>query len=112
MSCPDCVSGSVHGGTPQGTETNLGDISAYVVGDEGAARIIVIGVDVFGWRFVNTRLLADEYAAHGFRVVVPDLFSGAFLTPFRVFLCATSWQLADGTRSNGRAQAGSSRRGR
>ncbi|KAI0629738.1 alpha/beta-hydrolase [Trametes polyzona] len=76
MSCPECVSGTLHTGTPLGSETKVGGIDAYVVGDESSARVIVVGTDVFGWKFVNTRLLADEYAARGFRVVVPDLFNG------------------------------------
>ncbi|CDO76700.1 hypothetical protein BN946_scf184975.g9 [Trametes cinnabarina] len=76
MSCPDCVSGSVHAGTPQGSEAKVGGIDAYVVGDADSQRVIVFGCDVFGWRFVNNRLLADEYASHGFRVVVPDFFNG------------------------------------
>ncbi|KAH9851689.1 alpha/beta-hydrolase [Lenzites betulinus] len=76
MSCPDCVTGALHSGTPSGSETKVGGIDSYVVGDASAHRTIVIGVDVFGWSSINTRLLADEYAARGFRVVVPDLFGG------------------------------------
>ncbi|KAI0330462.1 alpha/beta-hydrolase [Cubamyces sp. BRFM 1775] len=76
MSCTECVTGALHSGTPKGTETKVGGVDAYVVGDAHSPRVIVIGCDIFGWRFVNMRLLADEYAAHGFRVVVPDLFSG------------------------------------
>ncbi|KAI9058113.1 alpha/beta-hydrolase [Trametes sanguinea] len=76
MSCPECVSGSVHSGTPKGTETKIGGVDAYVVGDADSQRIIFIGCDIFGWRFINARLLADEYASHGFRVVMPDLFNG------------------------------------
>ncbi|EIW59422.1 alpha/beta-hydrolase [Trametes versicolor FP-101664 SS1] len=76
MSCPECITGSLHTGTPVGSETKVGGVSAYVTGDENASRIIVIGADVYGWTFANTRLLADEYAARGFRVVVPDFFSG------------------------------------
>ncbi|CAK5268433.1 unnamed protein product [Mycena citricolor] len=75
MSCPECITGVVHEGTPTGTETTIGGLSAYTVG-ESTTQIIVVGVDVFGWKFNNTRLLADEYAAHGFRVVIPDLFNG------------------------------------
>ena len=78
MSCPECVTGSVHQGTPTGTEVKLGGLDAYAVGSEDSKRIIVIGVDVFGWKFVNTRLLADEYASKGFGVFIPDLFSGTF----------------------------------
>ncbi|KAI0712480.1 alpha/beta-hydrolase [Earliella scabrosa] len=76
MSCPNCVSGTIHHGTPKGAEVIVGGFNAYAVGDENSDRIIVIGVDIFGWKFVNTRLLADEYASHGFRVVIPDLFNG------------------------------------
>ncbi|KAI8994230.1 alpha/beta-hydrolase [Trametes punicea] len=79
MSCTACVTGSLHSGTPKGTETKVGGIDAYVVGDAQARRVIVVGCDIFGWKFVNTRLLADEYAEHGFRVVVPDLFDGSEL---------------------------------
>lgn len=77
MSCPDCINGSLHTGTPVGSETKVGGVNAYVTGDETSSRIIIIGADIYGWKFVNTRLLADEYAARGFRVVVPDFFSGA-----------------------------------
>lgn len=31
---------------------------------------------VFGWKFQNTRLLADTYASAGFYVYIPDLHSG------------------------------------
>ena len=78
MSCPECVKGSGHTGTPKGTEIKVGDVDAYATGPEDALRIIVVGHDIFGWKFVNTRLLADEYAGHGFRVLVPDLFKGAW----------------------------------
>ncbi|KAI0699932.1 alpha/beta-hydrolase [Cerioporus squamosus] len=76
MSCPDCVTGYVHTDTPKGTEIKVANINAYATGDEASKRIIVIGADIFGWKFVNTRLLADEYAAKGFRVIVPDFFNG------------------------------------
>ena len=87
MSCPNCVTGSVHSGTPKGTEIKIGGLDAYVVGDESSDRIIVIAVDIFGWKFVNTRLLADEYASHGFRVVLLDLFDGASHVAHLHLLC-------------------------
>ncbi|GBE83069.1 Protein AIM2 [Sparassis crispa] len=76
MACVECVSGSLHSGTPIGQEISLEGISAYAVGDESSKRIIVFGTDIFGWKFNNTRLLADEYASRGFRVLIPDLFDG------------------------------------
>lgn len=78
MSCPECVTGFIHNGTPKGTEVKVGGINAYTVGLEDSKRVIVFGTDIFGWRLVNARLLADEYASKGFRVVIPDLFSGMF----------------------------------
>jgi len=76
MACADCVSGAVHEGTPTGTEITLAGLPTYAVGDEASKRIVIFGHDIFGWKFVNTRLLADEYAARGFRVLVPDLYDG------------------------------------
>ncbi|KAF9807351.1 hypothetical protein IEO21_08263 [Rhodonia placenta] len=76
MACVDCVSGNVHTGTPVGEEITLAGLSTYATGDPNSQRIVVFGIDVFGWRFVNTRLLADEYATRGFRVYIPDLFDG------------------------------------
>lgn len=80
MACVDCVSGNVHTGTPVGEEITLAGLSTYATGDPNSQRIVVFGIDVFGWRFVNTRLLADEYATRGFRVYIPDLFDGTSLS--------------------------------
>ena len=80
MTCPNCVTGTIHSGTPKGTEIKIAGFNAYATGDESSNRVIFIGVDIFGWKFVNTRLLADEYASHGFRVIMPDLFNGACLS--------------------------------
>ncbi|KAJ7773264.1 alpha/beta-hydrolase [Mycena metata] len=76
MSCADCVTGVVQQGSPSGTEVNIAGLPTYSVGDSPSSQIIVVGADVFGWRFNNNRLLADEYAARGFRVLLPDLFNG------------------------------------
>ncbi|CCL98846.1 uncharacterized protein FIBRA_00852 [Fibroporia radiculosa] len=76
MACVDCVSGNVHSGSSIGQEITLAGLPTYATGDPDSKRIIVIGVDIFGWNFINTRLLADEYAARGFRVYIPDLFDG------------------------------------
>ncbi|EED78107.1 predicted protein, partial [Postia placenta Mad-698-R] len=72
-----CVSGNIHTGTPVGEEVTLAGLSTYATGDASSNRIVIFGIDIFGWRFVNTRLLADEYAKRGFRVYIPDLFDGA-----------------------------------
>ncbi|KIY51747.1 hypothetical protein FISHEDRAFT_36517, partial [Fistulina hepatica ATCC 64428] len=47
---------------------------------------IIIATDFFGWKFKNSRLLADKYASHGYRVYVPDIFNGSLfcLASFKV----------------------------
>jgi dienelactone hydrolase len=37
---------------------------------------IILLTDIYGPDYINTQLVADEWAKAGFRVVVPDLFVG------------------------------------
>ncbi|KAK7033096.1 protein AIM2 [Favolaschia claudopus] len=76
MACTECLTGVIQKGTPIGKEEQVAGLSTYTVGAADSTQIVIIGTDIFGWKFVNTRLLADEYASHGFRVLVPDLFDG------------------------------------
>lgn len=39
-------------------------------------KVLYYITDVIGHKFINAQLLADAYAAHGFHVVMPDLFHG------------------------------------
>ena len=66
-----CTSGHLHEGTPKGKEGKLGNLDAYFTGDEAnKSKTILYLVDIFGYKLVNARLLADEYAAQGFYVVM------------------------------------------
>ncbi|KAL2827416.1 dienelactone hydrolase family protein [Aspergillus cavernicola] len=81
MSCPDCFSGHINPGTPQGHVTALHGLNVYVAEPSIPATevkgIIVIIPDAFGWEFVNNRILADHYAEMGkFRVYLPDFMHG------------------------------------
>jgi dienelactone hydrolase len=80
MSCPDCYAGHAHDGTPTGQVVKLHGLDTYVAEPaEGrsARGIIVIIPDVFGWNFVNNRLLADHYASKGdYKVLLPDFMKG------------------------------------
>ena len=84
MSCPSCFQGTVHTGTPRGTEILLHGLKKYVTApsnndddDVELKGVVVIAPDALGWTFYNTRLLADRMAEEGgWRVYVPDLMDG------------------------------------
>ena len=42
----------------------------------GELTLLTSTFTVFGWKFPNTRLLADQYAAAGFYVYIPDVHEG------------------------------------
>lgn len=78
---PDCCkTGFLHSGTPTGTEQKLYDQDVYVATPPPTTarpkKAIVICTDVFGWKLVNTRLIADSLAKEGFTVYIPDFFTG------------------------------------
>ncbi|EAW10344.1 dienelactone hydrolase family protein [Aspergillus clavatus NRRL 1] len=81
MSCPDCFSGHVHSGEPQGQVTKLHGLDVYVAspaGDSTAIKgIVIIIPDAFGWEFVNNRILADHYAQKSkYKVYLPEFMNG------------------------------------
>lgn len=70
-----CTTGTLHEGSTQGSVSTVYGLSTYVAGKKGD-KVVVMLTDVFGYDLVNTRLLADEYAAAGFYVLLPDFFQG------------------------------------
>jgi len=73
-----CLSGRVQEGTPTGREETIGGLPTYVAEpeDNSTAKSILFIVDIFGWKFANIRLLADEYAKAGFYCYIPDFHQG------------------------------------
>jgi len=68
-----CLSGFQWDGTPTGAEDAIANNKAYVAGDNSDVAVLVIA-DLFGWTFINERLLCDHYAAEvGATVYMPDL---------------------------------------
>ena len=79
MSCHECFSGHKHSGDVQGTEAKLHGRDTYVSEPPmGTAvkGIVVIVPDAFGWKFVNNRILADHFAAQGYRTYIPEFMDG------------------------------------
>ena len=82
--CAHCVSGVVHSGTPTGTEIKLGSIPCYYAAPpigHPAAPTIIFFTDIFGYSFINARLLADSFASKNLHVLIPDIFDGDAVDP-------------------------------
>jgi dienelactone hydrolase len=73
-----CLSGTVHVGTPKGREDTINGLDTYISEPEGGstAKSVIFLVDIFGWKFPNVRLLADNYAKAGLYCYIPDLHQG------------------------------------
>ncbi|KAI1320890.1 dienelactone hydrolase family protein [Xylariaceae sp. FL0255] len=80
MSCPDCFTGGIHEGKPTGTVTKLHGLDVYIAEPatgNAPKGIIVLIPDIFGWDFVNIRLMADGFAKKkDYRVYAPDFMDG------------------------------------
>lgn len=83
--CSKCADpGFERCGTPKGHERKItleseGDVEVYEVGS--GDRVIVLCTDVFGFKYNNARLLADDYAERlpNTRVVIPDYLFGHYM---------------------------------
>ncbi|KAI9039711.1 uncharacterized protein KD926_009181 [Aspergillus affinis] len=73
-----CTVGSLHEGEARGENRDIGPISTYFAypSDRSTENAILILTDVIGHRLINARLIADQFAAHDYLVVMPDLFAG------------------------------------
>ncbi|KAJ5594994.1 uncharacterized protein N7459_001202 [Penicillium hispanicum] len=73
-----CMVGSLHDGEAKGEIKDIGNISTYFAYPENKSteNAILILTDVIGHRLINAQLIADQFAAKGYFVVMPDLFNG------------------------------------
>ncbi|ODV66635.1 dienelactone hydrolase [Hyphopichia burtonii NRRL Y-1933] len=73
-----CTQASFHEGQAQGEHKQIFGLDTYQVGAEhGNDRVIVILTDIFGNRFNNVLLIADEIARScKYHVVIPDILKG------------------------------------
>ncbi|OQE42292.1 hypothetical protein PENCOP_c004G01830 [Penicillium coprophilum] len=72
-----CAIGVKHEGEAKGQLQQMGDVEVYISRPERfTKRAILLLTDVIGHRSINAQLIADQLAANGYLVVMPDLFHG------------------------------------
>jgi len=56
----------------------VGNIETYLAfpPDKSTDKAILILTDVIGHKYINVQLIADQFAANGYFVAMPDLFNG------------------------------------
>ncbi|KAF8206777.1 dienelactone hydrolase [Mycena galopus ATCC 62051] len=77
--CNHCIQGVRHEGVPEGNMEVIGGVDCYVAtpsGDYAKDKVLLYITDVFGFAFVNCKLLVDDFARNGFKVVCPDILQG------------------------------------
>ncbi|KAK6905254.1 hypothetical protein I203_106074 [Kwoniella mangroviensis CBS 8507] len=77
---PCCITGHIHQGEPLGSFEVLHGLRTYVSNPkppaEGKQNVVVLISDIFGVDLINTKLVADEYAGNGWKVLLPDFLEG------------------------------------
>ncbi|VDC04521.1 unnamed protein product [Peniophora sp. CBMAI 1063] len=84
MSCEHCTQGVRHEGTPAGSYLDIAGVKCYIAepsGEYDKTKAVIYLCDGFGFELVNNRLLADDFARNGYKVVIPDLFEGEPVSP-------------------------------
>ncbi|KAF1985763.1 alpha/beta-hydrolase [Aulographum hederae CBS 113979] len=73
-----CTIGVKHEGKSTGEIGKLGEYPAYFAypEDKSTKTAILLITDVIGHEFINVQLIADQFAANGYFVAMPDLFNG------------------------------------
>ncbi|TVY56797.1 Hydrolase tropI [Lachnellula cervina] len=73
-----CYKGIKHEGTAKGKLSQLSGFEVYTAFPESQSteKGILILTDIIGHKFINTQLIADQFAENGYLVIVPDLFDG------------------------------------
>ncbi|THC94142.1 hypothetical protein EYZ11_006391 [Aspergillus tanneri] len=76
-----CYQGFKHNGEPRGSISTVEDIEVYTsyppdLSTEYGVLMAESLTDIIGHRLVNAQVIADQFADHGYFVMMPDLFYG------------------------------------
>ncbi|KAJ6150570.1 hypothetical protein N7471_001769 [Penicillium samsonianum] len=77
-----CATGFRHEGNPLGELKNVEGVNTYISrpkSTETPSNVVIIVSDIFGI-YINSQLLADEFAANGYLALIPDILQGDALT--------------------------------
>ena len=94
-----CAPGSAatypsHLNFPGGREVKIGDIDCYSV-NESNKNVVIFSTDVFGYRYANNQQNANQIAAGGFHVIIPDMFAGGAATPEELDAKGYGWLFSE-----------------
>ncbi|KAG2354494.1 hypothetical protein BDR07DRAFT_1474372 [Suillus spraguei] len=82
--CKHCIQGVRHEGNPAGKLETIAGVNCYIATptvDYPKDKVILFLPDVFGIELINNKLLADDFAKNGFKVVAIDYLNGDSLAP-------------------------------
>jgi len=77
--CDDCIKGVRHEGELTGKLEYIADIECYIATpnvDYPKDTVLLFLPDAFGLPLNNNKLLSDDFANNGFKVVMPDIYNG------------------------------------
>ncbi|KAF9457820.1 dienelactone hydrolase endo-1,3,1,4-beta-D-glucanase [Collybia nuda] len=77
----DCIKGVTFEGTPKGNidTFTINGVATYVAKAQHSSnpnRALLLLTDIFGLPLVNSKLMADDFAANGFDTFIPDYLNG------------------------------------
>ncbi|KAI5886226.1 alpha/beta-hydrolase [Schizophyllum commune H4-8] len=93
--CKDCVRGVRWEGTPTGRIEKINGVDAYIATpaqDYPTDKVLLFLTDIFGMQLVNSQLMADDFAANGFKTVIPDYLNGD-PTPADALAPGSNWDI-------------------
>jgi len=104
MASECCANAGIHAKHhAKGTFETLAGTKTYVTGgSDDSSKAVIILPDIFGNEFINVQKQADDIAAAGFKVYIPDQFNGNAMDPHdsKVWDKLGEWLKTNGPKDN------------